>query len=256
MMTPIILLLPLLLLSVGSILFFQNPGCFVSSALFWGVFQHPIISVLTSAIDRESWIIHARHRQELRSANMARATLICWWLLCVSIYILFVNKVIGIGPDLESVILASAPLVVPHELYHTRYFLTMALLVGWREACIGGLHLWLKNGFHWIFYSLFIIRFVATHIAASIGGRRCRMCKRREEELEMEELLIIREREWRVRREIILGEQMEEIMNAEDTEAQETCHEYGKPQRRKARRKRHRRLRRSTGHLVKRIQTK
>ncbi|EHK18257.1 uncharacterized protein TRIVIDRAFT_225578 [Trichoderma virens Gv29-8] len=71
----------------------------------------------------------------------------------------------------------------------------MVFLVCWKEVCIRGLHLWLKDGFHWPFYGLFIFRVIATHVAVSVSGRRCRQCKKMEEEEEMEELLEMLEKD-------------------------------------------------------------
>ncbi|KAL7942046.1 hypothetical protein V8C42DRAFT_333449 [Trichoderma barbatum] len=151
------MMVPMVLLLVACLMLrLQGPSSFIGSAFLWSHLQHPMAFLLTAAIDKEPWTIHLRHQQRLGNINRARLTLVCLWLLHVSTYIAFVNRFLDIGPDLEAVILGSAPLVVPHELYHGRRLQMMILLVCWKEVCLRELHLWLKGGLHVLFYALFM----------------------------------------------------------------------------------------------------
>ncbi|KAL6695489.1 hypothetical protein J3F84DRAFT_337785 [Trichoderma pleuroticola] len=201
------MVVPIVLLLAGNLMLrVHGPSSFISSAILWTTIQHPLASLLTAAIDGEPWVIQLRHWEASNSNNSARITLLCWWLLHVSAYVAFVNRPLGIGPDLEAVILGSIPLVVPHELYHGGHSFTIISLICWKEACVQGLHMWVKDGSQWIFYGLFIIRVIATHIASYTCGRRCRNCRRLEEEEELSEMLDLQEQERRRRRYIKRGD--------------------------------------------------
>lgn len=90
-------------------------------------------------------------RKALNDNSNVRVKLFYWWLLYVSVYVAIANRTLDIGPDLEAVILGFIPLVVPHELYHGRHLLAIILSVCWKEACVQGPHIWLKDGFEWTF---------------------------------------------------------------------------------------------------------
>lgn len=126
-----------------------GPSYFISSAILWSSIQHPLASLLTAAIYVESWIIRLRPERHSNDNSNVRIKLLCWWLLYMSVYVAFVNRTLDIGPDFEAVILVFMPLVVPHELYHGRHLLAIILSVCWKEACVQGSHLWLKDGFQW-----------------------------------------------------------------------------------------------------------
>lgn len=151
------MMLPIVLILAGNfILRIHGPSRFISSAILWSCIQHPIASLLTAAIDGEPWIMQLRHRESLNNNFSARIKLLCWWLLYVGVYVAFVNRTLGIGPDLEAAILGSIPLIVPHEFYHGRHLVMIILLMCWKEVCVQGLHMWLKDGFQWAFCSLFV----------------------------------------------------------------------------------------------------
>ncbi|PKK34614.1 hypothetical protein CI102_14834, partial [Trichoderma harzianum] len=57
----------------------------------------------------------------------------------------------------------------------------------------------LKGGFQWAFCGLFIIRVIATHIASYTCGRKCKNCRRMEEEQELSEILDIQEQDMKER---------------------------------------------------------
>lgn len=95
-------------------------------------------------------------RKASNDNSNVRIKLLCWWLLYVSAYVAFVNRTLDIGPDFEAVILGFIPLVVPHEMYHGTHLLAIILSVCWKEACVQGLHIWLKDGFQWTFCGLFV----------------------------------------------------------------------------------------------------